>query len=139
VLPLGIAALLVLLVVLSLRSEESPGPPILFFGVVGLLIWRRMRNRGRRMMARFTAKLRKMPEVRVVAVDGQRATIVVDRALAKTYVRINALMDGVNRKLFFGEPYTAVIRDDLAADEVRGLLRGPGVLYVRDDVVEGGG
>ena len=113
------------------------GPPLIFFAVIGMLIWRRMRNRGLRMMRRFAAKLEKMAEVRLVSVDGVRATVVVDKAIARTYVRINALIDAVNRKQFFGEPYSVVVRDDLTHDDVLALLRGPGVLYVRPDVLEG--
>ena len=47
-----------------------------------------------------------MPEVRLVAVDGMRLTVVADRAQAKTYVRVNALLDSINSSMFFGEPFT---------------------------------
>ena len=60
--------------------------------------------------------------------------MVVDKAMAKTYVRINAMMDKLNEKRFFGDPFSVSVRDDLAPDELRGLLRGSGVLHVRDDV-----
>jgi hypothetical protein len=57
--------------------------------------------------------------------------------MAKTYVRINALMDKVNSKRFFGEPFSVAVRDGVADDEVRSLLAGSGVSYVRDDVLGG--
>jgi hypothetical protein len=79
-----------------------------------------------------------MPEVRLIVVRDAQATVVVDRAMAKTYVRINALMEKVNSKRFFGEPFSVVVRDDVADDEVRTLLTGSGVSYVRDDVLGGG-
>ena len=138
-LPVGgvIVVLGLLYLVVSRKGEVGPGAVAL--GLLGLVIYRRFRNRGRRLVKRFASKVKKLPEVQVIAVDGQRATVVVERALAKTYVRINALMDGVNRWMYFGEPYSVVIRDDLARDEVLSVLRGPGVVYVRPDVTGGVG
>ena len=56
-----------------------------------------------------------------------------DRAQAKTYVRANALLDSVNSSMFFGDPFTLVIRDAVSPEEEKALLSGPGVLYVRED------
>jgi hypothetical protein len=89
------------------------------------------------MMKRFTAKVRKMPEVRIIALQDSRAVVLVDRALAKTYVRVNALMDKVNSKMFYGEPFSVVVREKQDPREERVLLEGPGVLYVRKNVIEG--
>ena len=102
-------------------------------GIAGLLIWRRFRHRRLRLARRFVAKVRKMPEVRLVAVDGMRFTVVADRAQAKTYVRANALLDSVNSSTFFGEPFTLVIREGVPPEEEKALLSGTGVLYVRED------
>jgi hypothetical protein len=129
---LGLGALLVLLI---LRGEDLMGV-LIFFGIVGLIVWRRIRNRRFRMMKRFTAKVRKMPEVRIIALQGSRAVVLVDKALAKTYVRVNALMDKVNSKMFYGEPFSVVVRENQDPREERALLEGPGVLYVRKDVLE---
>ena len=74
-----------------------------------------------------------MAEVRLVALDGMRFTVVADRAQAKTYVRANALLDGVNSSMFFGDPFTLVIREGVSPEEEKALLSGPGVLYVRED------
>ena len=62
--------------------------------------------------------------------------MIADTALAKTYVRVNALIDKVNSRMFFGDPFSVVVRDDVPSDEVRTLLQGPGVMYVRKDVLE---
>jgi hypothetical protein len=129
---LGLGALLVLLI---LRGEDLMGV-LIFFGIVGLIVWRRIRNRRFRMMKRFTARVRKMPEVRIIALQGNRAVVLVDKALAKTYVRVNALMDKVNSKMFYGEPFSVVVRENQDPREERALLEGPGVLYVRKDVLE---
>ena len=94
-----------------------------------------MKNRPRRLLNRFAARIKKMAEVRVIARSGQQVTVVVDKAVAKTYVRINAAMDKINEKRFFGDPFTLNVRDDLSADELRSLLQG-NVLHVRDDVLD---
>ena len=104
-------------------------------GVVILLGYRWVRNRPRRLLRWFAGRVRKMPEVRIIARRDRQVTVVVDRAVANTYVRITAAMDRINRKRFFGEPYTVVVRDDVAGPELRGLLQG-NVLYVRKDVLE---
>jgi predicted Ser/Thr protein kinase len=114
-------------------SAEGIIPGLLFPGIAALLIWRRFRHRRLRLARRFAAKIRKMPEIRLVAVDGMRFTVVADRAQAKTYVRANALLDSVNSSMFFGDPFTLVIREEVPPNEERALLSGTGVLFVRDD------
>ena len=66
--------------------------------------------------------------------DGLRFTLVADRAQAKTYVRANALLDSVNSSMFFGDPFTLVIRDAVSPEEEKALLSSPGVLYVREEL-----
>jgi serine/threonine protein kinase len=129
-----IALLAVVAVAAVATSQDALGGVILFL-IVGLLAWRRFRNRSIRLMRRFSTRVRKLPEVSVVAVEGQRATVVADRALAKTYVRVNAAMDAVNSKMFFGEPFSVVIREELSEEELKQILSGPGVIYVRPDLL----
>ena len=130
----GAAFVAALLVLVVMGFESVFGTLILLAGL-GLLVYRRIRNRTYRLMKRFSAKVRKMPEVRLIVVRDNQATVVVDRAMAKSYVRINALMDKVNSKRFFGEPFSVVVRDGVEDEEVRTLLAGSGVSYVRDDVL----
>jgi hypothetical protein len=131
----GLALVVAVISLLAFSDLASWLPTTLFFGFVGLIAWRRLKNRRHRLMRRFAARVRRMPEVRIVTFHGDQALVVVDQAMAKTYVRINALMDRVNRKKFFGEPYSVVVRDGLGADGEREALAQPGVLYVRDDVL----
>jgi hypothetical protein len=56
--------------------------------------------------------------------------------VARTYVRINAQLDRLNAKWFPGEKFRVDVRDDVAPDELRRLLEGAGVLYVRDDLLD---
>ena len=129
---LAVVAVLVLLRVLA----GGDWAPLVFLGIAGLFLYRRFRNRRLSLMRRFCAKVEKLSEVRVVALSGTHATVVADRAMAKTYVRVNALMDSLNGKLFFGDPFTVTVRDDLKPEELRALLASSAVLYVRDDVLD---
>jgi predicted Ser/Thr protein kinase len=117
------------------QSLEAVMPIFIVFGLLGLCIWRRLRNRRHRLMKQFAAKVKKMPEVRIIIFHEDQATVLADKALARTYVRINALMDRTNRKKYFGEPYSVVVRDLVPAEEERQALSTPGVLYVRKDVL----
>jgi hypothetical protein len=114
------------------RTEGIPGT-LIFFGIVGLFVWRRFRNRRIRLARRAAAKLERMEEIRLVALDGMRLTVLADRARARTYVRANAIVDAVNSKMFFGDAFSVVVRDDVPSEEAQALLTGPGILYVRDE------
>jgi len=103
-----------------------------FSGIGSLLVWRRIRNRRIRLARRFMNKVRKIGEVRLVALDGMRFTVVADQAQARTYVRANAALDSVNASMFFGEPFTLTVRDALLPEEEKALLAGPVILYVRE-------
>jgi hypothetical protein len=87
------------------------------------------------MLKRFTKEISKFPEVRAIIVRGDQVTVAVDQAKAKLYIRINSLVDSVNKKLYFGGNVEAAVRDDLSSDEFQRMLREPRVIYVRDDVI----
>ena len=114
------------------RSEDGIGPGLVFTVIGGLLVWRRIRNRRVRLARRFTTKVRKMAEVRLVALDGMRFTLVADKAQAATYVRANAALDAVNGSMFFGEPFTLSVREGVGPDDEKALLAASGILYVRE-------
>jgi tRNA A-37 threonylcarbamoyl transferase component Bud32 len=130
---IAVIGLAVLFSILFRSTAESVVPGLVFPAIAGLLIWRRFRHRRLRLARRLVAKLRRIPEVRLVALDAMRFTVVADRAQAKTYVRANAALDSVNASMFFGDPFTLVIRDEVAPEEERTLLSSPGVLYVREE------
>jgi serine/threonine protein kinase len=136
-LPWLVLALLVALGVLFFqRSSEGTVPGLLTFAFFGLLVWRRVRNRRYRLLRKFTKKAAKLPEVALIAAAGTKVTVVADKALAKTYVRANALIDQINASMFWGEPFQLAVRDDLTSEERRALLTGPGVVYVREDALD---
>jgi hypothetical protein len=41
----------------------------------------------------------------------------------------------VNKKLYFGAPVKAAVRDDLSIEDFQRILREPGIAYVREDIV----
>ena len=117
------------------RAQEGLGS-LFMVAIVGLLVWRRLRNRRQRLARKFVGKAKRLREIRLLALDGMKLTAVADTAVANTYVRLNAILDSINASMFFGDPFTLVVRDDLTPEEFRALLTGPGVLYLRDDPME---
>ena len=128
----GAAVLIVSLVI----SRDLNLAPIVSFTLVGLWLLHKYRVRGPKLMRKLAAKLALLPEVRMVAFQQGRATVVVDRIQAKVYLRASSLMDSVNKKYFHGRPIRLSVRDDLTHDEVRRMLQEGGILYLRDDVFE---
>jgi len=104
----------------------------------GLLIFRYIKNRKRRMVKRFTLKAAGMPSVRAITVRDDRVTVIAEKAPASLYITLNTLVDEINAKLVFGKPVSLAIRDEVGADEFQKILRETGVVYVRADIAPGG-
>jgi predicted Ser/Thr protein kinase len=134
-LPAGVGMLLLAVVLAMLFGSQAEGIPgtLIFFGIIGLFVWRRFRNRRIRLARRAVKKMSRMEEIRLIALDGMRLTVLADRAQARTYVRANAIVDTVNARMFFGDPFSVVVRDDASDEETKALLTGPGILYVREN------
>jgi len=107
---------------------------IIGFVLLGILAYRYIRNRKNRMLKRFTSKVSGYPYVRAIIIRNELITVVVDKAQAKAYIRINSMIDSINQKLYIGKHLSAAVRDDLTPDVFQQMLREPGVAYVRDDV-----
>ena len=131
---MGLVGLLILLLLFWRGDFSLSG--LLFFGLILLFVFRQVKNRRQRLMKRFSEKVGKMEGVRIIVREGTRVVVVVDRAVAKTYVRVNALMDQVNTRMFYGDPFEVRVQDGLGHEEERKLLQGPGVAFVRQDVLE---
>ena len=125
--------MIVVALALYVHSSEGIGPGLIATVIGGLLVWRRFRNQRQRLARRFASKVRKMPEVRIVSLEAMRFTILADQPQARTYVRANAALDAVNGSMFFGDPFTLVVRDAAGPDEEKALLAASGILYVRED------
>jgi hypothetical protein len=57
----------------------------------------------------------------------------VDKAPAKVYIRITALVDELNRSLFFEKDIKAEIRTEIPETETTALLTQMGVVYAREE------
>jgi serine/threonine protein kinase len=128
------AAALFSLVYFVLSSWDLP----LIIGVAfaGWYLYRGIQQRPRRLIRRFASRIKKMPEVRMIVLRGRQVTVVVDEVVARTYVRINARLDKTNARWFPGDDYQVSVRDDVAPEELRQLLQGSGLLYVREDLMD---
>ncbi len=124
----GAIALTVILVAVRFNWGGLIGPAF-----IALFVYRFLRNRKRRMIAAFTKKLGRFPEVRLVTVRDDRITVVVDKAPAKVYIRITALVDELNRSLFVGKDVKADIRTEIPEDEAKTMLTQVGVVYAREE------
>jgi predicted Ser/Thr protein kinase len=105
---------------------------------IGLFLYRFMRNRRKRLIANFAKKLGRFPEVRLVTVRNDRLTVVVDKAPAKVYIRINGLLDDLNRGLFFGRDIQGEIKTEIPEVEAQTMLTQMGVVYAREETAAGG-
>jgi serine/threonine protein kinase len=132
-------AMLVLASLIYILSAKAGSLPQLFTLAIAVwLLYRKVRDQPRKMSELFARKVAKIPEVRLIVCMDRKITVGVDRAVGQLYGRINTQLSQCNRKLFFGQPMSVVIRDDLSPEETRQLLAGGGVQYVRDDVVRAG-
>ncbi|MCX6568499.1 MAG: serine/threonine-protein kinase [Candidatus Aminicenantes bacterium] len=104
---------------------------------IALFFYRFVRNRKKRLLAAFTKKMAKFPEVRLVAIRENRVTVVLDKAPAKVYIRITALIEELNQRLFVGRDVTAEVKSEVPETEVQMMLRQVGVVYAREEALPG--
>jgi predicted Ser/Thr protein kinase len=124
----GAIALATVLVAAKINWGGLIGPAF-----IALFVYRFFRNRKKRLVAAFVKKVSRFPEVRLVTVREDRVTVVVDKAPAKVYIRITALVDDLNRGLFFGKDIKAEIRTEVTDAETTAMLTQVGVAYARED------
>jgi len=128
-----IAVLVIAVTALLIFTDLSFG---LLFWIAFLILfaYRYVRNRKGRMVKNFVTKVRTTKEVKAILFRENQLTVIVEKVLAKYYIRFNDLIDTVNKKIYIGDPVELAIRDDLTDEAFQALLREPGVLYVRDDI-----
>jgi len=140
ILPVGpygiLAAVLVLTLATLLILTEQAISSLFMIAFLGLLTYRYIRNRKDRMIKKFSAKISRYPEVIALIRKEDHIMVIVDEARAKLYIRVNDLIETLNKKIYFGKKIEVAIRDDLLEDNFQKMLREPGVLYVRDDVIQ---
>jgi serine/threonine protein kinase len=132
----GIAIVaLILLIAALLIFTEIQWANLLWIGVLGLLVYRRIKNRKKRMLKRFVAQASKIESVKAVRIHEDSITVILDKAKASHYIRINSMVDAINKKLFIGKHVEASVQDDLSEEEFQRLLRESGIQYARDDII----
>ncbi|MGZ5479051.1 MAG: serine/threonine-protein kinase [Candidatus Aminicenantales bacterium] len=124
----GAIALAVILVAANFNWGGLIGPAFMVF-----FLYRFLRNRKKRVIAAFAKKVGRFPEVRLVTVRDERVTVVVDQAPAKVYIRITALVDELNRSIFFGQDVKAEIKTEIPEAEAKTMLTQMGVIYAREE------
>jgi hypothetical protein len=124
----GAIALAAVLVAVNFNWGGLIGPAFII-----LFLYRFIRNRKKRLIAAFTKKVARFSEVRLITVVDDRVTVVLDKAPAKVYVRITALVDELNRSLFIGKDIKAEIRSEITEAEAQAILRQVGVVYAREE------
>ena len=128
------AALLAVAVYLFLRPDATGA--VIWIAVVGFALFRLVRNRRRRLARGFVSRISKLKDVMAVRVADDLITVVVGEARAKVFVRVNSLLDDLNRKHYLGEPFRTEVRDDLSHEDLQRFLREPGIAYVRKDILD---
>jgi hypothetical protein len=109
------------------------GVMVLMF--IGLVIYPWIRNRRKRKLRRFVKKVRKGRQVQAILVHDDRITVVVNGADGRFYTRMNGHLERLNSQLLHGQPFEIVVRDNLSDQHLSSLLREPGVVYVRRDIL----
>jgi predicted Ser/Thr protein kinase len=107
-------------------------------GFMALFFYRFLRNRKKRLIATFVKKVAKFPQVRLITVANDRITVVVDKAPAKVYIRITALVEELNRSLFVGKDIKAEIQSEIPEAGVQAMFRQVGVVYAREEALPSG-
>jgi hypothetical protein len=137
--PLGTTGLIIAIAVL-IAAVALLFTRVQWGSLIGPVFWvflgyKFLRSRKRRIISNFTKKISALPEVKAVIVREDQVSVILDQAPAKTYIHITSLIDSLNSKLLVGKRVTAEIKDDLADAELRRIIRQPGVVYVRDDIM----
>jgi serine/threonine protein kinase len=128
-----VAAILVVAAILIFTDIQWAN--LLWLGILGLLLFRYIKNRKKRLLKRFVSKVSKIKAVRAVRIKEDSITMVVDKAQASQYIRINSMVDEINKKLFIGRHVELAIRDDIPEEEFQTMLRETGIAFVRGDVI----
>jgi serine/threonine protein kinase len=125
-----------LLIALYFSMAKIGTGGVVSLAIVGLFLYRRVRNRSEQVQEIFVRDVSKIPEVRLIVSQDNQVSVVVDRPTAQLYERINDHLRSCNRKRYFGPPMTLSILQELSAERTRTMLANPGVQFVRQDVVD---
>jgi serine/threonine protein kinase len=105
------------------------GPATIVF-----FVYRSFKTRKKRSISAMVKKISDFPEVKAIFTQNDLVTVVLDKAPAKTYIKITGLLESANRRLYFTKPIEVVLKDDLPEIEFQNRLRTPGIVYARNDI-----
>ncbi len=89
------------------------------------------------MLNKFAQKMAKFPDVRAVIIKEDKVTVVVDAPQAWLYLRVTSLIEGINKRLYFGKHVEAEVQSEPGRRRIPSLLSQTGVVYVRDEAPGG--
>ena len=124
---------IVLITFTVLILAEGGGPAgILPFLITGILVGVHVRRRRQSLEKAFVKKARKLQEVRLVTVDRGSFLVAAENPPARTFVKLNAILESVNEKLYYGAPFRMTVREDASDDDLRALARNTSVRFLRE-------
>ena len=59
-------------------------------------------------------------------------TVIAQEPKARTYLKLNAMLHSANSGLYQAPPFTLVVRENVADDEIRTLVMHTSTMYLRD-------
>lgn len=104
--------------------------------LTGFLIYRFVVSRRNRTLKRAVTRLSKMSEIKIISVREGDLWVIADRATSRLYLKANNILESANQKWFFGARIKVNVQDNLTDDELRGVLREPGIRYVCEGLVQ---
>jgi len=130
------AGALGLIAILALSTKDDFVGILFSSALTGFLIYRFVVNRRKRTLKRVVTKLSKVPEIKIVSVREGDLSVIADKATSRLYLKTNRIVESANKKWFFGPRIKVDIQDNLSDDELRAVLREPGIGYAREGLVK---
>jgi hypothetical protein len=126
----GVILISLIILIPSLGRGKLGG--LIPVAILAGILYAHMRQRRNELIRRFSRKASKLKEVRLVAFRDGGFLVFVDRPTAKTYVKLNALLEAANNGQYQGEPMTMSVREDVSDADVRQAATQSGIRYLRD-------
>ena len=70
--------------------------------------------------------------MQLVTYQNDSLLLLVKEPKARTYVKLNSLLDSINAGLYQGVPFKMQIREDVGEEELRTIAMQSGVQFLRD-------
>jgi hypothetical protein len=124
--------LVLLMMSIAILGERGGLPGVLPMVFMGFLVFRHFRGRRMKQMKRFAKQAGKLKEVQLVSHQGDSLVVVVRNPKARTYVKLNSILDSANDGLYQGVPFKMQLRKDVEEEELRSLAIQSGVQFLRE-------